>query len=484
MYPRAAVILRLALIGGVLLAHGSVSAQATGGAAPTPRPFVQGPSLAFVPNRGQYPAREQFAASGAGYSVALEKTRAVVTLPAERSQPPQGDKSPHAPTPVPSIAMELRGVNPDAAITGSQMLLQKNSFLPTGDPKTWITNVPSFGRVDYAGVYEGVDLVFYGQKGRLEYDFTLASGADPRKIQIGLEGVSQAEIDEQGDLVLHIANGDAEQRELRLLKPVAYQLSADGKQKHNVLAKYQLAKQNGSSNIVTFSLGSYDHSRPLVIDPVLAYGEYLLSTSSYIGAITADTQGDVYVTGNASSGFYIQKLDPNGNTLLNVIFNSSSIPRSIALDSSKNIFVTGESNSGLPTTPTAYQQTSPSGSYAPFLSVLKADGSALLYSTYLGGSSSNDQGYGVAVDSNGKAYITGYAYSPNFPTTNEPTRQRPGTTCISDLSPKSIRHSADRHPLSIPRRSSAPVSLPMNTPSPSTAPGMRTLPDRPTTDFL
>ena len=317
----------------------------------------------------------------------------------------------------PSFSIDLLGANSEARIAASQPLLQKNSFIPTGDPKSWITGVPSYARVDYADIYKGVNLDFYGREGRLEYDFTLAPGADARAIRMGLDGVGLAEIDKQGDLVLAVDKDKARQQ-LRLLKPVAYQLSADGKQKTSVDAKYRIAGREDGAETVAFSLGSYDHARPLVIDPVLAYGEFLGSSAYYLGAITVDTQGDVYTTGYASPGFYIQKLDPNGNSLLNATLGTSYIyPDSIAIDSSGDVFVTGTASTGLPTTASAYQQTSPSGSYAPFLAVLKADGSGLSYSSFFGGSSGDDTAYGVAVDSNGKAYITGYAYSTNFPTT-------------------------------------------------------------------
>ncbi len=390
----------------------------TGAKPPATLPAARKSPLAFVPNRGQHPAPELYAASGAGYQIGLEKNRLVVKLPVNEPLPKRGER-PSVPSlrSAPSFSIDLLGANSEARIAASQPLLQKNSFIPTGDPKSWITGVPSYARVDYADIYKGVNLDFYGREGRLEYDFTLAPGADARAIRMGLDGVGLAEIDKQGDLLLAVDKDKAGQQ-LRLLKPVAYQLSADGKQKTSVDAKYRIARSQDGAETVAFSLGTYDHARPLVIDPVLAYGEFLGSSADYLGAITVDTQGDVYTTGYVSPGFYIQKLDPNGNSLLNATLGTSIIyPNSIAIDSSGDVFVTGTAYTGLPTTASAYQQTSPSGSYAPFLAVLKADGSGLSYSTYFGGSSGDDTAYGVAVDSNGKAYITGYAYSTNFPTT-------------------------------------------------------------------
>ena len=393
-------------------------AQSAGGAKPsvTQSGFRQN-SLAFVPNRGQHPGAELYSAQGAGYEVTLEGKRVVVTLPARQPIPRRGERLDLAPAAdAASLGINLLGANPGATVSARRVLAQKSSFFPTGDPKTWITGLPSYGRVDYADVYKGVNLDFYGQEGRLEYDFTLAAGTNSNQVRMGLEGVGLAEIDKQGDLVLHI-DGSAD-GQLRLLKPVAYQLGADGNQKQNVEANYRIARNSDGGKVVEFALGKYDPSRPLVIDPVLAYGEYLVNSTTYLGALTADAQGNVYVSGYNSGGFDIEKFDPNGNALLNVSLGTSTIyPNWIAVDSSSNMYVTGIAYTGLPTTSNAYQRTAP-GSAQPFLSVLKANGSALSYSTYFGGSSGSDIGYSVAVDGTGKAYITGGAYSSDFPTTS------------------------------------------------------------------
>ncbi|MGA7318061.1 MAG: choice-of-anchor D domain-containing protein, partial [Silvibacterium sp.] len=428
-----AMIVRLLVCFGLIAGQGWILAQAKAGDKPSPRPFGSNQPLAFVPNRGQYPSSELYAASGAGYQVGLEKRRVVVTLPANLPPPKKGERpATPAATGAASLSITVLGASSDAKISANQVLLQKNSFLPTGDPKSWITGVPSYGRVDYAGVYKGVNLDFYGQEGRLEYDFTLAPGADAQVIRMGLDGVGRVEIDKKGDLVLHVASGSTE-RQLHLLKPVAYQLSADGKQKNAVAAKYEIAQKKSTAEAVGFALGSYDHSRPLVIDPVLAYGEYLSGTGSLIGAMTVDTKGNTFIAGNSNgdaTSFFIQKLDPNGNVVFNVSVGSAAYASylyGIAIDSSDDVFVTGIAGPGLPTTTTAYQQTpNYNGYWNPFLSVLKADGSGLSYSTYFGGSSGGDYGQAVAVDSQGKAYITGRATSPDFPTSSGAYEAAPG----------------------------------------------------------
>ncbi len=378
-------------------------------------------SLVFVPNHGQYPAQERFEAQALGYSVALEKSRAVLSLPGNRPSPKIGEKRSVATlTRGAAVSLELLGANPDTEITSEAPLQQKNSFLATGDPKAWVTNVPSYGRVNYSGVYKGVDLAFYGSAGRLEYDFVLAPRADASTISVGLRGADSVTLDKHCDLVLQVKG-----QELRFLKPVAYQLSADGREKQYVDVRYELAQKTNADETVesiSFSLGNYDRSRALVIDPVLVYGKVLPSTNFYIGDMTADSAGNTYIAGNTNNGgpFFIEKLDPNGNVLLNVSVGSSSYssdPYGIALDNSGNIFVTGVAGPGLPTTINAYQQSPNNGVGNPFLSVLKYDGSGLIYSTYFGGNSANDSGTSVAVDSQGKAYITGYTYSSNFPTT-------------------------------------------------------------------
>lgn len=361
----------------------------------------QNRSLTFVPNRGQSGQKDKFTARGHGYAVALQAGRAVLSLAAER---PAAGKERKAPAAVDTITMDWLGAAPNAEITGVDPMQQKNSFFPTGDPKTWIANVPSYGRVNYAGIYPGVDLTFYGREGHLEYDLNLAPGADAGQIGIGLSGISSAETDRQGNLLLRA--GD---REMRFLKPVAYQESQNGGERQNIEVQYRLQKKVISGKTVetvSFVPGKYDRLRPLVIDPVLAYGGYVPSHNDFISAFTVDAHGNMYVAVDTYglTGTVIEKLDPNGNLLFDVTLGAYCFPEGIAIDGSGNVYLAGGSGlSGtFPVTGNAYQQLDNTGT-GGFLSVLSPDGAKLRYSTII----SQGPAIALALDSKGGVYVAG-----------------------------------------------------------------------------
>jgi hypothetical protein len=313
--------------------------------------------------------------------------------------------------------MKLVGSNPHAKVSGLEELPGKSNYFIGNDPKKWRTNVPNYAKVKYASVYPGVDLVYYGNQGKLEYDFVVEPGADPHSIQLAIVSDEQAgsrqkaagseiesqsaianrkssmaaplRIDTNGDLVVGTDGG-----EVIFHKPVVYQpeedrpssvvsrasrsatdngpMTKDGG-RHYVDGRYVA----GGNNSVAFRVSSYDPAKPLVIDPVLAY-------STYLGG----TGGD---SGNA-----------------------------IVVDASGNAFVTGWTDSfNFPTTAGAFQATLGGDYNNAFVSKLNTAGSALLYSTYLGGSGgdSGTSGTGIAIDASGNAYVTGQTGSTDFPTT-------------------------------------------------------------------
>jgi hypothetical protein len=228
--------------------------------------------------------------------------------------------------------------------------------------------------VKYHGVYEGVDLVYYGNQGKLEYDFVVAPGTDPKSIQLAFSGVDRIRADNSGDLILQTASGD-----LRMHTPLVYQ-EITGVRKE-ISAAYILNGnpkskiENPKSRTVGFQVASYDVSKPLVIDPVLSY-------STYLGG-----SGD----------------EPDA---------------AISLDSNGNIYVAGETVSlDFPTVNPAQPVLRPASD--TFVTKLDPSGSTLLYSTYIGGNGTGgDPVTGIAVDSVGSAYVTGSTDSSDFPTVN------------------------------------------------------------------
>jgi hypothetical protein len=404
--------------------------------------------LSFEVNRGQTVKQVRFLSRGAGYSLFLTDSEAVLALkkvekPVNPGLPPAAE--------VDYVHMRLKGARPSPQVNGEDKLPGVSNYFIGNDPSKWHTGIETFAKVRYTGVYPGVDLVYYGNQRQLEYDFVVAPGASPEKIELGFAG-GQVKLDADGNLVVAAKNGD-----LDFHKPVVYQ-DADG-QRRPVEGSFALL---GDSTI-GFKIGRYDHSKPLVIDPILAYSTYLGGTGGEVGsAIAVDANGNAYVTGETTSdgdfptvnpyqsaptptstwnddgGYYVyvSKLNPTGSGLVFSTFLGGSNPAGssltagqwglgIALDSSDEVFVTGwTSANNFPTTTGAYQTVNKSyssttwGPETGFVSKLSASGSSLLYSTYLGGSSANkDVPLAIAVGKAGNVFVTGFACSADFPVT-------------------------------------------------------------------
>jgi len=330
--------------------------------------------------------------------------------------------------------MKLRNANAAVKITGTDELAGTSNYFIGNDPTKWRTNVPTYAKVKYEGIYSGIDLVYYGNQRQLEYDFIVAPGADPRRIAFDVSGAKRIRRDAHGDLVLKLGEG-----EIRWHKPVVYQ-EKEG-ERRLIGARYAITH----TGRVGFELAKYDASRPLYIDPMI-YSTYLGGSSSDEGfAIAVDGAGNAYITGYASSkdfpitpgafqtvcesgcvSAFMAKINPGGSALVYSTYLGGSANDwgdAIAVDSAGNAYVTGITYStDFPITPGAFQKICNGGSYCSptgdaFVSKLNPSGSTLVYSTYLGGSA-YDWGYGIAVDNAGNAYVTGQTSSADFPTKN------------------------------------------------------------------
>jgi Beta-propeller repeat/HYDIN/CFA65/VesB-like, Ig-like domain len=375
------------------------------------------------------------------------------------------------------VRLKLVGANRQAKVAGREELPGKSNYFVGRDPARWRTGVPNYRRVKVEGVYPGTDLVYYGRQGELEYDWVLAPGADAGKIELEIEtgngksetGKSKLEnrtsgpspeargpnpekmhVDAQGDLVIATAAG-----EVRLRKPVAYQEeSGVGNQDSGFRSQESEGREvNRQSSIgnrkfldgryvleagnrVRFEIANYDRSRPLVIDPVLSYSTYLGGSGGGAGyGIAVDGSGNAYVTGTTTStdfptlnpfqpanageaDVFITKLNAAGTALVySTYLGGSGIDRAnaVALDGSGNAYLTGFTQSTDFPTSSGALQTAAGGNGDAFVTKLSADGSTLVYSTYLGGSGA-DFGQGIAVDSSGSAYVAGSTQSVDFPT--------------------------------------------------------------------
>jgi len=382
--------------------------------------------LYFEPNQGQAEAQVKYLSRGAGHLLFLTPSKAVLVLTKrEHSESWKTERR----TSGTVLHMAFRGANRQAQISGQEELSGKVNYFIGDDPGKWRTNIATYGRVLYRGLYPGIDLAYYGLHGQLEYDFVVSPGADPRRIVLTFKGAERVDIDAHGDLVLLTDLGVIRQR-----KPVVYQEISGVRQE--ISADYVLK----GAHQVAFKVGAYDATKPLIIDPVLVYSTFLGGSGSDLGyGIAVDSSGNAYVAGfTASTDFpttpgafqtvlalgsdaFVTKLNPVGSAPLVYSTylggNGADYGFAIAVDSLRNAYVTGQTDStNFPTTPGAFQTGFGSGLVDAFVTKLNPTGSALSYSTYLGGGSF-DSGQGIAVDGSGNAYATGYTLSTDFPTT-------------------------------------------------------------------
>lgn len=345
--------------------------------------------LAFEANQGQTASDVRFLSHGRGYQVFLTSNEAVLTLrqapmvSANKAQDAvlfPGRRASHRAEKASVLRIQFAGANPSPAIAGTNPLPGKVNYFIGNDPKKWHTHVPSFQAVKYQEVYPGVDLLFYGRQQHLEYDFVVAPGADPNAIALNVSGARKLEINSQGDLVMSAPGG-----KVSLLKPVVYQ-DING-ERRQIAGNYALAKDHQ----IHFSVADYDHSQPLTIDPILNY-------STYVGGTTSDTA-------------FAMALDAAGNAYIAGQTFSTDFPQMNAEPSTPPVDIA--------TLGTA------------FISVLNPAGSALTYSTYLGGSGGTNGGdlaEAIAVDTASPVniYVAGQTFSPDFPPTTNAFIGAPG----------------------------------------------------------
>ncbi len=375
--------------------------------------------LRFEPNLGQSNPSVKFLSRGFGGTLFLNSTDAVLQL----------GKS--------TVRIRLAGANRASRIEGLEPLPGKSNYFFGSNPGQWQTNVPQYARVRVENAYPGVDVVYYGNQRQLEYDLVIRPGVNPNVIQLDVTGADKLRVDAQGDLVLHTADG-----EIRQHRPRVYQ--AAGGVRREIPGRYVLRGKHR----VSFQLARYDSSRPLVIDPILSYASYLGGGKIDQGCdIAVDAEGNVYVTGYTTSfnfptpdpsrarptseqgsAVFVAKVNAAGSALIYSTFMGNgaapvlggpqTVGAGIAVDSEGSAYVTGWTDDrGFPTTPGAFQTSpgDPNGVDA-FVAKLNPTGSALVYSTYLGGKGT-DRAQDIAVDLSGNAYVTGYTNSDNFPST-------------------------------------------------------------------
>jgi hypothetical protein len=374
--------------------------------------FEESP-LVFEENRGQTDPRVKFFSRGRGYSVFLASNEVVVTLRNDMRR---------------ALSLKVVGGNPRAPITGFGELPGKSNYFIGADRARWRTNLRTYEKVVYDEIYAGIDLIYYGSQGILEYDFVVSPSGDPGIIRLAFEGAAEKTIDDRGDLILGMPDGA-----LRFRKPYAYQTIAG--RRLEVHAEYELDPISGE---LGFELASYDRSTPLIIDPVLVYSTYFGGSGTDFGlGLATDAVGNLYVSGRAGSpdfptasafqpvsggqdDAFVAKIDASGTLIYSTYLGGSAFDQSLglAVDSSGNVFLTGVTMSVDFPALNAFQPSKAGTEATPdaFVAALDTSGAALLFSTYLGGSQ-DDFGNAVAFDGSG-VHVAGLTTSTNFPVLN------------------------------------------------------------------
>jgi Abnormal spindle-like microcephaly-assoc'd, ASPM-SPD-2-Hydin/Beta-propeller repeat len=420
-------------------------------------------AMSFEPNQGQSAPEVQFLSRGAGYDLFLTGQEAVLSV--RRSTAKRKASPAHVPTiserreaqrsqTVSVVRMKLDGANPSAQVAGLASQDGKINYFIGNDPKKWHTDIPTYGQVKYSAVYPGIDLVYYGNQKQLEYDFIVAPGADPKAIAFNVKGASAVRVDKKGNLLLKTTGGD-----VTFQKPFVYQ--EDAGQRREIAGNYVIDRNRE----VRFALGAYDPAKALTIDPsVLIYSTYLGGSGAngdQALGIGLDASGDVFVAGTTSSAdfptannygtplniasgvtaAFVSEINPTGTQFLYSTYlggsgnaaGSGDGANAIAVGKAGNIYVTGYTSSmDFPTTASGLITTAPASvaqggtAFVTRLFPATSGTGQLAYSTYLGGTTypasgsggAIDEGFGMATDGNGNAFVVGVTSASDFPTLN------------------------------------------------------------------
>jgi hypothetical protein len=263
------------------------------------------------------------------------------------------------------LALDFLGADSDTKLTAQRRLVGKVNYLVGDDPANWQQGLSTHGGLLYRGLWPRINMAVRGDRGNLKYEFHLKPGASVEDVRLSYRGVEGLKVGAGGELLVRTSLGV-----LKDAAPVSYQHI--GGERVPVKSRYELTADGGYG----FAVGSYDPRYPLIIDPGLAYSTFLGGTdfgSQDLANAIAVREGRAYVTGITVSSDY-------------------------------------------PTTPGAFDITHGTFGFDDFVTKLNASGSRLAYSTYLGGGS-RDDGFSIAVDGSGRAYLTGLTSSADYPTT-------------------------------------------------------------------
>ena len=364
--------------------------------------------LYFTANRGQVNGKTLFYETGFGHATFFTRKGLVLglrkadgQLNRKRSESERRrarrERSPAEKVAAASAAqleIGMAGMNKDVQIVPEDTQRGTVNCFIGSDPRKWHTNIPTYGAVLYKDAYPGVDIKFHGNNRRLEYDIIVKPGADPSRVRFQYSGAKDVHVTDAGDLAIELKDGRLLQKKpciyqeingRRVLRQGKFEVRED-KSAGGVLNTFDKAGPHGAklgAFTCRFDLGAYDRKVPLVIDPVLVY-------STYLG-------------GNGADEAYSIAVDGNGNAYVAGLTLSTNFPNDNAI---RTKFAGGATYGDA------------------FVTEIAAGGKSLVYSTYLGGSG-DDQAHGIAVDTAGNAYVTGWTDSSDFPTTQSAFQPTP-----------------------------------------------------------
>ncbi|MFC1475686.1 SBBP repeat-containing protein [Candidatus Zixiibacteriota bacterium] len=335
-----------------------------------------------------------------------------------------------------AIKVSLVGANPEPTVVGEEITGYKCNYFLSNDPSAWRTDVANYRTIRFMEIYPGIDLKYYGHGRQMEYDFIISPGADFSQIRISYDGCKSLTVNEHGELVVETEWGPVVEQ-----KPVIYQL--DRGRQIPLDGAFVVAADHSFG----FTLDEkYDPRLPLVIDPVLIYGTYLGGDNADHGyAVAIDGSNNAYITGSTYSvnfptvgqvqvdqldgDVFVTKLSDTGDSLIYSTYLGGADDEwsaAIAVDGEGYAYITGSTGSVDFPTQDPYQTEADSAGIDVFIAKLNAVGDRLVYSTYLGGDST-DEGHSIALDGEGNAYVTGFTGSGNFPTQGPYQTDQPGT---------------------------------------------------------
>jgi PKD repeat protein len=397
--------------------------------------------LSFTQNNGQWPDSIRFRATANGAAMWFTPTGAyyqfVRRVPAKEATNAgvcrdQAFRSELGRDSIETLMFKavFVGGNPDPGMSGDDLLHHKCNYFLGLDRTKWRTDVPNYASVIYRGVYPGIDLKYYGDSSRMEYDFLVSAGRDYTQIRIQYEGARSLVVDTTGDMVIETAWGTVTEK-----APTVYQI--DGSIRKAIRGAYQVIDHHSFG----FSLGAeYNPSLPVVIDPNLIFSSFLGGSAdetgiTWVGAMTAGPSGDVFVTGNTASADFptLNAYDntlsafqdafvscfsgPSHDLLFSTYIGGSQEDEGLCLciDSNNSAYVAGETSSPDFPMKNAFDSTYHSPQRTSFIAKLAPAGNALMWSTFFGGSQSNDI-WGIGLDRNLEIVLAGLTNSPDLPT--------------------------------------------------------------------